>query len=159
MLKATLCRSIKKPNIWVFMYYIGHNFSCSFEKTKVKFFISSNCIFGRLGNLQNTPVTLKLIHSIALPMLTFSLESMPLTKNQINSFGHPWTRIFMKVLSTFNSTIVQQCQHFFVFLPVEHYYPLKRMQFLTAIASSNNNLLPLIYEKTSNIDYSALANR
>ena len=137
----------------------GRNFSCSFEKTKAKFYRSSNCIFGRLGNLQNTPVTLRLIHSIALPMLTFGLESMPLTKTQINSVGHPWTRIFMKVLSTYNLAIVQQCQYFFGCLPVEHYYPLKRMQFLTTIATSDNNLLSVIHEKTSNVDYSSLATR
>ena len=137
----------------------GHNFACVFDKTKAKFYRASNCILGRLGNLQNIPVTLKLIHSIALPTLSFGLESITLTKTQLTSIEHPWSRIFFKVLSTFNLAIIQQCQFFFGFLPVRHHYTLRRMRFLMNIPSINNSLLTLIHEMTSGSDIAALAAR
>ena len=48
----------------------GKKFTCNFGKHKSKFYSSANCIFTKLGNL-NPPVTLHLVHSIALPTLTY----------------------------------------------------------------------------------------
>ena len=48
----------------------GQKFTCNFDKQRSKFYRSANCIFAKLGNL-NPPVTLHLVHSIALPTLTY----------------------------------------------------------------------------------------
>jgi Reverse transcriptase (RNA-dependent DNA polymerase) len=90
----------------------GQKFVCNFDKQKAKFYRSANSIFAKLGNLQNTPVTLHLVQSIALPTLTYALEALALTKTQIVSLEHPWSRMFMKLFKTFNQAIVQQCQYY-----------------------------------------------
>ena len=128
----------------------GQKFVCNFDKQKAKFYHSANSIFAKLGNLQNTPVTLHLVQSIALPTLTYALEALALTKTQIVSLEHPWSRMFMKLFKTFNQAIVQQCQYYSNLLPVRHVYTLHRMGFLAKIETSNNLLLRHIYTIANN---------
>jgi hypothetical protein len=71
----------------------GRKFSCGFEKTKCKFYRATNSIFGKLEKLDNIPVTLNLVQSIALPSLTYGIEAINLNKTQILTLEHPWTRI------------------------------------------------------------------
>ena len=74
----------------------GQKFTCNFDKQKSKFYRSANCIFAKLENL-NPQVTIHLVHSIALPTLTYAIEALPLTKTQIISLEHPWSCMLMKV--------------------------------------------------------------
>jgi hypothetical protein len=134
----------------------GRKFSCGFEKTKCKFYRAANSIFGKLEKLDNIPVTLNLMQTIALPSLTYGIEAINLTKTQTE---HPWTRIFMRLLSTFDQSIVQQCQFFMGHLPIRHIYALHRMQFLTNIVLSNNNLILLLYEIYGRSDISIVADK
>jgi len=116
----------------------AHTIVCNFDKQKGKFFGSANCIFAKLGNLINTPVTLHHVQSIALPTLTYALEILSVTKTHMVSIEHPWSRMFMKLFKTFNLPIVQQCQYYSKLLPIQHIYTLHRMSFLTKIEGSNN---------------------
>ena len=90
------------------------------------------------------------MQSIALPTLTYALEALALTKMQIVSLEHPWSRRFKKLFKTFNQAIVQQCQYCSNLLPVRHVYALHRMGFLTEIETSNNLLLRHIYTIANN---------
>jgi hypothetical protein len=128
----------------------GQKFACNFDKQKAKFYRAANCIFAKLGNLNNIPVTLHLVHSIALPTLTYALEAIPLTKTQVLSLEHPWSRMVMKVFKTFDQKIVEQCQYLSDLLPMRHIYTLRRMGFLSNIETSDNSLLRHIYEITNN---------
>ena len=127
------------------------------EKTKAKFYRASNGILGKLQNLKNTPVTLHLVHSIALPTLMYGIESMSLIKTQLTSLEHPWTRIFMKIFVTFDFNVVRQCQFFSGLLPICHYYAMRRMGFLIDISQTNNTLLCLMYELSGFSDIAHLA--
>ena len=102
-------------------------------------------IAGKLEKLKNVPVTLHLVHAIAFSVLTYGIEAIPLNKTQLPSLDHPWSRIFMKILSTFDQNVVQQCQFYSGLLPIRHYYVLRRMRFLFNIASTNNSLLRLVF--------------
>ena len=136
----------------------GYKFSCNFDNAKSKFYRAANCIFGKLEKLKNLPVTLHLEHSIAFPVLTCGLEAIPMNKTQLSSLEHPWSRIFMKILSTFDQKIVQQCQLYSGLLPLRHYYMLRRMRFLSNILSTNNCLLRLIFQITGRSDIVKIAN-
>jgi hypothetical protein len=127
----------------------GQKFTCDFDKQKAKFYRSANCILAKLGNVNNTPVTLNLVHSIALPSLTYALEALALTKSQIISLEHPWTSMFMKIFKTFDQSIVKQCQYYFQLLPIRHIYTLQRMNFLNNLEASNNSLLCHIHTITN----------
>ena len=124
----------------------GHKFVCNFDKQKAKFYRAANCIFAKLGNLQNIPVTLHLVHSIDLPILTYGLEALSLTKTQILSVEHPWSRMFMKLFKTFNLAIIQECQYFCDLLPIRHLYTLHRMCFLTKLDDSTNSVVSHIHQ-------------
>ena len=85
----------------------GQKFGFNFDRQKAKFYRAANCIFARLGTLENIPVTLYLVHSIALPTLTYGLETLSLTKTQVLSFEHPWSRMFIQLFKTFNQAVIQ----------------------------------------------------
>ena len=124
----------------------GQKLTCNFDKQKAKFYRAANCIFAKLGNLDNIPVTLHLVHAIALPSLTYGLEALQLTKTQLLSIEHAWSRMFMKLFKTFNSAIIQQCQYFCDLLPIRHIYTLHRMHFLNKVDDPTNSLVHHIYQ-------------
>ena len=87
----------------------GNKFSCNFDEAKRKFYRTSNAILGKLGKQRNPTVALHLIHSTAIPVLSYCLEALSLNKVQRMSIEHPWDRTFMKLFNTFDKQIEQQC--------------------------------------------------
>ena len=67
----------------------GTKFKCCFEQAKIKFYKSANAILGKLGKHDNISVSVHFVASIALPMLTYSLEAFALNKFELNSLDHP----------------------------------------------------------------------
>ena len=98
----------------------GRLFSCNFSSVKCKFYRSANAIFGKLGSLRNPTVAINLISKISLPSLLYGVEALNVKKVHILSLEHSWSRIFMKIFQTFNTSIVKQCQFFTGVLPVKH---------------------------------------
>ena len=90
---------------------------------------------------RNPAVALKLISSIAVPILTFGMEALSLTKSQRLSLDHPWNRTFMKIYCTLDKRIVQQCQHFGGFLPISLEVDIKRCEFFRKLPSTGNRLI------------------
>src|SRR5437870_7497317 len=73
-------------------------FKCNFDAAKAKYYRSANAILAKLGNNNNKPVTLKLISTMALPCLTYSLEAISLTTTELISLNGPWTRALKRYL-------------------------------------------------------------
>src|SRR5437870_4951867 len=73
-------------------------FKCNFDAVKANYYRSANVILAKLGNYNNKPVTLKLISTMALPCLTYSLEAISLTKTELISLNGPWTRALKRYL-------------------------------------------------------------
>ena len=109
----------------------------NFDKQKATFYLSTNCIFAILGPLNNAPVTLHLMHSIALPTLTYALEALCLNKTQLISLDHPWTRMFLKLFKTFYLSFDHSCQYFSDLLPIRHAHSLRRMGSLRNLETSH----------------------
>ena len=91
--------------------------------------------------INNPIVTLHLISTIALPCFTYAQEALSLTKTYIKSLEHPWSRVFMKLFTTFNEDIIHQCQYFTDYMPLEHIIFLKKFNFLNALKFSPNWML------------------
>jgi len=102
-------------------------------------------------------VTLKLIESIALPILMYSLEALSLNKSELCSLNHSWTRAFEKVFSSFNKDIIKQCKFFNGYLNTEHYYGLKTMSFLTKLAIYPNIVVKAIYLASEHEDIASIS--
>ena len=130
----------------------GNKFKCNFENVKIKYYKAANAILAKIGNLNNKPVTVKLISSIALPILAYSLEALCLNKTELISLNHPWSRSFEKLFNTFDKAIVKQCMINFDVLPVKSQYVIKSMSFLSKLAASPSVLIQLIAEHTVHED-------
>ena len=70
----------------------GTKFKCSLGNCKVTIYRAANAILAKIGNLNNKPVTVKLISTMALPILTYSAEALSLNKTELISLNHPWKR-------------------------------------------------------------------
>ena len=114
----------------------GPKFKCNFDKAKVKYYRTANSILAKIGNKNNATISLKTIASMALPTLTYSIESLALNKSELCALNHPWERAFQKFFNTFDNQIVKDCQMFNGYLPVTHYYSLRSMSFLFKLSVS-----------------------
>ena len=137
----------------------GWKFSVCFEKTKAKFYRAANAILGKLQKLDNTSSTMHLLSSIALPILIYSIEALALTKSQLLTLDHSWSRLFMKVYKTFDMKIVKHCQFYTGLLPIRCYYVLRKMSFINNIADSKNNLLRTLHAMSAGAEISALSSQ
>lgn len=135
----------------------GSTFKVNFEKTKAKFYRAANGILAKIGAKNNIPVTLKLLNTIALPILTYAIETLTLSKHELISLDHPWLRIFQKVFHTFDTEVVKLCQFYHGYLPVSLFHSIKSMTFLTKLPMSNNMLIRHIYETSDSDDVGRIA--
>jgi hypothetical protein len=136
----------------------GQNFKCCFEKSKVKFYRATNAIMAKLGKNENKPVACNLITSIALPILTYSIESLLLTSSELLILNHPWQRSFEKLFNTFDKNVVKQCQLFSGALSLKHYYHIKLVSFLKKLAVSPCLLVRVLYDSTGVNDLCKVSN-
>ena len=110
-----------------------------------------------MGYQDNVTASLQLLESIALPILTYSIEALSLNKTQLIELDHPWLRSCMKIFLTFDTNIVRQCQACACVLPIAHYYAIHCMTFWTKY--SRPALLSTVYSSNKCKDISNLAKR
>jgi len=152
--KITWATEVKYLGIYI---VAATKFKCSFDAAKAKYYRSANAILAKLGNNNNKPVTLKLISTMALPCLTYSLEALALNKTELISLNSPWTRAFEKIFKTYDKNIIKQCQHYTGFMPMLQMYALKVMSFLEKLNSTENIMLKTLSSNLSTDDISRLA--
>jgi hypothetical protein len=140
------------------MYILaGPKFACNFDKTKIKFYRASNAILAKLGKQENPTTTIHLLQAIAFPILSYALESLLLSKTKILRLEHPWSRAFMKVFSTFDNSVVKQCQFFTGTLPLCHQYVIRAMTFYSRLKLLDNYLCREIFSARGQQDIASLA--
>jgi hypothetical protein len=127
----------------------GMKFSCNIDNLKSNFYSSFNAIYCKLGMINNPIVTLHLTSTIALPCLTYAQEALSLNKTYLKSLEHPWSRVFMKLFTTYNENVIHQCQYFTDCMPLEHSIFLKKFNFLNALKFSPNWMLVSLFELTA----------
>lgn len=116
----------------------GSKSSCNFEKTKIKYYRASNAILVKIGKQDNPTVTVHLLQTMAFPIILYSLESLRLHTTKLTKLEHPWSRDFMKIVDTFDNSIVLQCQLFTGVLPLCHQYAIRAMSFYSNLKISVN---------------------
>lgn len=131
-------------------------FSICYDNVKSNFYSSFNALYGKLGAINDVTVSLKLVFSIALPCLLYAQEALPQTNAIFRSIELPWSRAFMKIFSTFDMKIVQQCQFYTGFLPVEHYARLQKLNFFKSLKTSPSWFLRCIYDFFSDTELECL---
>ena len=86
------------------------------------------------------------------------LETVKLHKSQLSNLSYVYNAIFSKLFSTFDQKVIEQCQYYTGFLPLQYRVDLMRLNFLhklkiqTLGASPANALLRIL----GNDDYDLL---
>jgi len=83
---------------------------CSLDEVKRGFYRAANSIFGKIGRTASEEVTLHLIKSKCVPILLYGLETLFLTKTQLNSLDFVTNRFLMKLFNTNNMEIINTCE-------------------------------------------------
>jgi exonuclease III len=121
-------------------FMAGKDIRYDFHQTKAKFFGSLNSLLGKIGTVSQVALTLSLTTTMCYPILTYGLESLSLNKTQFSSLCYAHNAIFVKVFSTFDRKIIEQCQFYTGILPLQYKYDLMRINFLFTL--SNNYVSP-----------------
>ena len=88
--------------------------------------------------------------SIALPILTYSMEAIAMSNAQIGKVGHPWERTFMNLFSTFNNKVIKQCQA--NVLPMYQYHAIRKISFLSNLPMTQNQVLQTLHDSFAKIE-------
>jgi len=87
----------------------------SLDEAKRGFYRAANSIFGKIGRTASEEVTLHLIKAKCVPILLYGLETLFLTKAQLNSLDFVANRFLMKLFNTNNMEIINTCREEFKF--------------------------------------------
>ena len=87
----------------------------------MKYYRAATGIVAKIANKDNKAVSLNLISSMALPILTYSIEALALHKSELLALNISWEGPFEKVFHTFNKTIIKECQQYMGHLPIQSY--------------------------------------
>ena len=94
---------------------------------------------------------------IALPCLLYGIESMNLSKTVLKSLEHPWSRVFMKIFSTFEASVISDCQYFSGYWPVEHLARCRKIKFMNSLMDSDNCVLNLMHQISAQRELAPIA--
>ena len=81
----------------------------------IKFYVCMYAIFGKVGRIASEEVILHLVKTKCHPILLHRLECYPLNKADTRSLDFAVTRFLMKMFSTVNMAVINDCRLYFDF--------------------------------------------
>ena len=115
-------------------------FKCTFSYAKRSFYRCFNAVYGRIGRAASEEVILSLVKSKCIPVLLYGLDVCPLNATETRSLNYTVNRILMKIFATYDSAIIEQCQTYFNFSPVDQLVHCRKSRFLRKYSASENSL-------------------
>ena len=119
------------------------SFKVNLHETKMKYFRSLNGILGKVGSGCPLNVVLSLVNSFSTPVLLYGLETACLNKTDIKRLNYPFRSIFHKLFSTFNNDIIEQCQYYTGYLPLQHTLALSCLRFFKSLSQNTFKTKPV----------------
>src|SRR6267154_2397108 len=123
----------------------GVKFACNFHPSKCLFFKSVNSIMSVLGGNPSIKVALSLFRSKCIPVLTYGLAVIPLSKADLQSLSFAYNNIFSKLFNTNNRDTIEKCQFFCGFWPLSVLVDYLKLSFILSMHKVNdlnrNNVL------------------
>jgi hypothetical protein len=150
------CREFK----YLGMYIVsGKSVKLNLHQAKMKYFRSLNGILGKIGSTCPINVTLSLVNSFATPVLLYGLETACFNASEVKSLNYPFNSIFVKLFSTFNSSIIQECQYYTGYLPFKYILNLRCLTFLKSLLRSPLNARPagLLFHWFGSTDWNVIS--
>ena len=116
----------------------GPKLTFNWAPARRNFYCSLNNILSHLGHNPHISIVLSLFRSNCIPILSYGLSSLSLSKHDLNALSFAYNNIFHKLFKTNNNTTIESCQYFCNFwsFPVLHDY--LRYSFLIPFYKSGN---------------------
>ena len=108
-------------------------FICNWQPIKRQFFIAVNRILSSLGSNPNLSVVLSLFQSTCVPILSYGIAALALTKTELHGFTFAYNNIFHKLFKINNKQVIEQCQFFCGALSFQATYDFLRFSFLRSL--------------------------
>jgi hypothetical protein len=136
-------------------------FRCDFHTSKVKFFRSINGILGKLGSHPQINLTLSLTSTFCNPVLFYGLEALHLSKTDISVLTYPYNSVFTKLFSTFDKSVVMQCQFYCGHLPFDYAVDLRTLNFYAGLSTVSNGCSPanILYKWFGEVERAVIAGK
>ena len=131
--------------------YLGVVFSqASYVKlnlhtNKVNFFYTFNGIFAKIGSARNVDTITQLMRSNWLCHLVFNLESVQITKTDLNNLQFPLYRAFMKIFNVRDKAKIAWCQFYMRQLPINYLLDYRKVKYYKKLSLSECYLMQHLY--------------
>ena len=134
----------------------ANSFKINLQKVRQKFFRAANGIFCKIGNKSELNVTLSLLQAFCVPLLSYGIECLYITKTIYNKLESAYAAIFSKVFGVSDKNVILNCQYFSGYLPFSDLLDLKKIKFMDGVKTSANYTLKLLYNILNQSEYHAL---
>lgn len=108
-------------------------------------------IFSKVGLKTELPVLSSLIETCCLPILLFAAESLKWNASTLQSAENAYSQAYYKMFNTFDKTVICQCQYYLGQLTAELKIDIRKINFLSNIARSNNITLLMLNQLDSEL--------
>src|ERR1700721_4588288 len=88
--------------------------------------------------------------------LTYDLEAINLTESQLANLCFVFNTIFVKLFSTFDKYVIEQCKFYTGFLPLNYKLDIMRINFLIALKENSSSPASILFKLLGTQDLSTL---
>ena len=128
----------------------GNRLKISFEDTKCKFYASFNSLYSKLGARNDPSVSVHLLQTIAMPILTYAVESLNLNKTELSSLDFTLSRALYKIFKVSDKYNMKYCMDMFGVYNISELYSKRRSVFIDKIRKCENIAVKLLLETVHN---------
>ena len=112
---------------------------------KVKFFKSFNNIYAKLGSQNRVDTLIHLLKTHCLSVLMYNLESLHLTKTNLNDLQFPINRAYIKIFHVNVTSSISSCQFYTQQLPVDMLCELNKMMYWNKLTKTDSKLFDHLF--------------
>ena len=119
------------------------------QSARHKFYKAANGILGKIGTHANVNVLLSLINTYCIPVLTYGLNAVTLTKSMCNEIDSAYSSIFSKIFKSFDKNTILQCQYYCGVMPASYLIDCQKNNFLLKLGKCLSFSLSVIFQTSS----------
>ena len=132
------------------MFRQASTLKVNLHSNKVKFFQAFNSIYAKLGKACNVDTIVHLLKSNCLSTLLFNLESINLSKSDINNLKFPVSRAFVKIFHIKETVSINWCQYYMHVMPIDFMLDARKLKFVRKMSNSKCYIMQILFSKSAN---------
>ena len=120
------------------------SFKVSFNEAKSKFYAAFNNLYSKLGNRLDINVLVHLVKTMVLPIITYAIEALNMSKSCVSNLEFCFNRIMFKIFKVNDGANRLYCMKAFDILSIEEVYKIRKEKFLEKIKNISNINLKIL---------------